>query len=164
MADDYSTFSTLSPRLTAEEEQRLRRHLSTPSDDEFDAWPESRRRDRLFEHHVEDLDEWPGFEFEFGHRANVGQRLWVCAEAIGNVDAAGRVVQAFLERFRPNDRFAPTYATTCSKLRAGEFGGGALFIAADRIERMDSHGWLEAKVLEWSAHGRGRRPSAIPGL
>ena len=62
-----------------------------------------------------------------------GRHLWVYAEESGNPDNVAWLVQKFLKKFRPDQCWSLTYATTCSKPRAGEFGGGAVFVTADAI-------------------------------
>jgi hypothetical protein len=79
-----------------------------------------------------------GFEYEFDDDAsptepNWGRHLWLYAEEYGDVDSAAWLVQKFLKQFRPDRCWSITYATTCSKPRVGEFGGGAVFVTADEI-------------------------------
>ncbi len=56
----------------------------------------------------------------------------------------------FLKRFRPNDSFSMGHAFSCSKPRLDGFGGGAVFVTAERIECPDTF-----------ALGRGRRRKEI---
>jgi hypothetical protein len=92
------------------------------------------------------------FDPEFGEGAGFGfkfvlndfdspwrRHLWLYAEEFGCVDRVAHLVQKFLRRFRPEDCWSLTYATTCSRPRVGEFGGGAVFVAADRIKWINSH-------------------------
>src|SRR6185295_8666734 len=51
----------------------------------------------------------------------------------GNIDQVCHIVQKFLKQFRPNEYWTLTFAATCSKPRAGEFSGGAVFVTAEAI-------------------------------
>ena len=53
------------------------------------------------------------------------------------------LVRKFLKQFRPSECWSMTYAATCSKPRAGEFGGGAVFVTAEMITGRDAHGYIE---------------------
>jgi hypothetical protein len=48
------------------------------------------------------------------------------------------LVQKFLRQFRPNESWSLAFATTCSKLRLGEFGGGVCFVTAGSIKSFDA--------------------------
>ena len=78
-----------------------------------------------------------GFEYAFHDDHDTpdgwGRHLWLYTEESGSPERVAHLVQKFLGRFRPNQCFSLTYATTCSKPRAGEFAGGAVFVTADRI-------------------------------
>jgi len=56
-----------------------------------------------------------------------------------DVDALACLMQAFLKKFRPTEVFALTWASTCSKPRLGEFGGGGFAVSADNIEWFSAH-------------------------
>jgi hypothetical protein len=53
------------------------------------------------------------------------------------------LVTKFLKEFRPDQCWSLTYATTCSKPRVGEFGGGAVFVTADAISWQNAYGFIE---------------------
>ncbi len=72
-----------------------------------------------------DSDDDAGFEYEFQKDQELGRHLWVYAEQGGDPDRVAYLTQKFLRQFRPRESWLLTYATTCSKLRLGEFSGGA---------------------------------------
>ena len=53
------------------------------------------------------------------------------------------LVRKFLARFRPDECWSLTFATTCSKPRAGEFGGGAVFVTARGSRSQDGYSFVE---------------------
>jgi hypothetical protein len=89
---------------------------------------------------ADDLDY--GFQREFEgppeHRY-----LWLSAEERGDVERVAHLVRKFLKQFRPHQCWSLTYATTCSKLRLGEFGGGAVFVTAEGIRWNNAYDFVE---------------------
>ena len=65
------------------------------------------------------------------------------ADESGNADHVALFMQEYLKRFNPEGAFSITYSATCSKPRLGEFGGGAAFVTAEKIEWIDSHDWVQ---------------------
>lgn len=70
---------------------------------------------------------------------------FVCEES-GDPWIVGFLVQMYLRKFHPDGYFTLSYAVTCSKMRVGEFGGGAMFVSADSIENLSAHQWLGEQV------------------
>ena len=71
--------------------------------------------------------------------ATEGPLLWLYSEGeAGNTNTLASFVQEFLRKFRPTQDFALTWAAWCSKLRAGEFSGGALYVTAESIRHCDA--------------------------
>lgn len=65
----------------------------------------------------------------------------------GNVDRLAIFLQRVL-RDLPADKFPFVeieWAETCSKMRQGEFGGGAMFITRDDIQQMTTGWWLQER-------------------
>ena len=60
------------------------------------------------------------------------------------------LVQKFLKKFRPDQCWSLTYATTCSKPRLGEFGGGAVFVTADSICWNSSYDFVEEQRMAFA--------------
>jgi hypothetical protein len=153
MANNYLEFSEVLPRLTADEEVWLRSQLEVVSgvgdreyaegegpsdvdDADEDEWHGCRAW-RDMEGYDPDDGEPIGFEYEFHDDHDTpdgwGRHLWLHTEEAGHPERAAHLVQKFLRQFRPKECWSLTYATTCSKARAGEFGGGAVFVTADKI-------------------------------
>ena len=91
-------------------------------------------------------DESLGFDWRVFDKPKEVRRLWLYTEESGDPLAVGRFVQAYLKRFRPQSSFALTYAYTCDKPRAGEFGGGAIFVTAKSIDGLDAHEWAAERT------------------
>ena len=66
-------------------------------------------------------------------------------------DNVAWLVQKFLKKFRPDQCWSLTYATTCSKPRAGEFGGGAMFVTADEIKWQNAYDFIEEQRAAFKA-------------
>jgi hypothetical protein len=150
MADNYLQFSEAIVKLSIEERDWLQRQLETicvVGDQEFAenelpgdlstadvTWAGCRAfRD------LPDVDSYDdtGFQHEFRENAKLGRHLWVYADEWADLDRVAHLVKKFLRQFRPDESWSLTYATTCSKLRLGEFGGGAVFVTASNIESFD---------------------------
>ena len=74
--------------------------------------------------------DWRGFEFTFLYDE---ETLWLHCDSHATPKHAAWLVQKFLKRFRPDQCWWLTYATSCSNLRTGEFSGGAVFVTAAEI-------------------------------
>ena len=159
MADNFITFSEILPNLKQEEEAWLKDFLARPEESEFESWTDEQREAWLKEHDVDDLYDWPGFEYRFNETEDWGRYLWIYAEELGSTRLVGMAVQAFLKTFRPKDCFTLSYAATCSKLRAGEFGGGAIFVTADSIDEMDSADWACEKMKIRKSRAKRIKPA-----
>ena len=88
-----------------------------------------------------------GFQFAFHDDHDtpdgLGRHLWFFAEESGTPDNVAWLVRKFLKQFRPGECWSLTYAATCSKPRAGEFGGGAVFVTAEKIKWQDARSYIE---------------------
>jgi len=160
MADMYTEFSEVIPRLTKEEEVWLKEQLEIvyvfDGKEYTDATlPKERSSDEadwvgcgVFRD-VEDYDcsagADAGFQYEFcdSDDKDTGRYLWLYAQDWGYVDNVVHLVRKFLGTFRSNDCWSLTWSTTCSKPRAGEFGGGAVFVTAERVEHQDTWAFIE---------------------
>jgi hypothetical protein len=63
-----------------------------------------------------------------------------------DLDAVAAFVQAFLKKFAPDHCFTISWAATNDKMCVGAFGGGGIFITADKVESVETQQWLEAKA------------------
>ena len=55
-----------------------------------------------------------------------GDSIWFCAEEAGEPSVVASAVEALQEHWKDDRLFTMSWAYTCSKMRADEFGGGAL--------------------------------------
>ena len=131
MADNYLEFSEIIDNLTTKEAAWLDRQLDT----------DAKAGCPVFLVDYPDRDPYDtgcGFAYSFEEYGN--QRcLWISSAEGNNVDCAAHLVKKFLKRFRPDQCWSLTYAESCSKLRAGEFGGGAVFVTADEINHLNTY-------------------------
>ena len=148
MADYYLQFSEVLTHLNINEETWLQQQLQRVylfGDREYteDELPEGLDPEdadwsgiRACRDLESDNSEWLDFQFEFGDGdqwSDWGRHLWLYAAEDGNPEQVALIVQQFLKRFRPDQCWSLTYALMCSKLRVGEFSGGAYFVTAEEI-------------------------------
>ena len=89
-----------------------------------------------------------GFGYEFSgddKDEDWGRYVWLHADEWGDVERVAHLVQKFLKEFRPEGCWSLTWATTCSKPRVGEFGGGAVFVTATEITWQNSYEFIEGQ-------------------
>lgn len=170
MANNYLSFSEVIPHLTPDEEAWLRKQLETvhvfgdreyaedevPQDlDPANAdWSGCRAWRDLDDYDPED-GEPVGFQWEFhdDHDTPDGwdRHLWLYTEEWGNPSRVAHLVQKFLKDFRPDQCWVLTYATTCSKPRVGEFGGGGVFVTTEAIRWQNAYDFLEQERAAFEA-------------
>ncbi|HEY5314382.1 MAG TPA: hypothetical protein VIK18_17750 [Pirellulales bacterium] len=155
MANNYLQFSEILDGLTEAEHRWLQEQLETIlvfGDREYASQnlPENLSEDDATWTGLRVLRDFPDeegcetdFEFAFCAEPDTGRQVWLFAEEGGDPGQVGHLVQQFLRQFRPDQCWSLTYATTCSKLRLGEFSGGALFVTADTVELIDAHDFIE---------------------
>lgn len=160
MADNYFLFSEVLANLTGHEEAWLKEQLEPICVFGEGEYPEDAIPAELADKDVDwsgirflrdkaDHDsDWDalGFEYAFheDHDASGwGHHLWLYAEEWGDASNVAWLVQKFLTTFRPDQCWALTYSTTCSKPRVGEFGGGAVFVTADAVRWQDAEDFIE---------------------
>jgi hypothetical protein len=168
MADNYLQFSEIIPNLTDAEEAWLKEQLQPVcvfGDNEY-------AEDAVPAELVDTDPDWSGIRFlrdkgdhdptwdylGFGYtfhddpeQGGWGRHLWLYAEECGNADNVAHFVQKFLTAFRPTECWALTWATTCSKPRAGEFGGGAVFVTTDEIKWQNAYDFVEQERTAFKA-------------
>lgn len=153
MANNYTQFSEILTNLTCEECAWLKQEL----EEEFieDAYESEEATEAAVfaycnEKCVEDPDCWPEFSYVLEEEEEgVDRHLWIYSDECGNVEQIGVFMQRFLKKFRPNGHFALTWSGTCSRLREGEFGGGAFFVTADWIQYMNTWDWANALAIKF---------------
>lgn len=171
MADNFLQFSDALDAVTSEEAAWLGRQLEPIAvidgreyheDDDAVA---NRERDLSYRgfrflRDYEDLDEDAdvrGFEAFFQDRDSASE-VCLFAETNGDPGRAAHLVQKFLKRFRPDQCWSLTYASTCSKMRVGEFSGGAVFVTAEGIRWQNSLAFVEQERAEFSAQKAASEP------
>ena len=176
MANNYLEFSEVLPKLTPEEEAWLQEQLETIyvfGDRQYteEGLPEGINAQEADWYGIRawaDLDPRPDYGEEFGFCCqfcddepgeNWGRHLWFYTDEWGDPELVAHLVQKFLKRFRPNDCWSFGYAVTCSKPRAGAFGGGAVFVTANAVEYFSDGDFLE-KARE--AFERAKQPDRAP--
>lgn len=149
MANHYLSFSEVLSALSVEETAWLRTQLESveePAPDEAGDTPDpgGPRFLRDYQGDPDELEE-DGFQYRFLSDKSQGtkQQLWVFGEESGDLGKLAHLVQKFIGQFRPEESWSLTYATTCSKPRVGQFGGGALFVTANSIDFHDVWDWLD---------------------
>ena len=153
MADNYLQFSETLDSLTKKQEAWLQQQLEpivvvNGKELSADEKPDCDEPDFQGLRFLRDYDginddgDMRGFNLEFQgtgrHRC-----AWIYADEGGDVERVAHLVQTFLKKFRPNECWSLTYATTCSKPRVGEFGGGAVFVTADAIHWQNAYEFVE---------------------
>lgn len=163
MADSYLTFSEVLPHLTDEEEEWLHQQLqfiyvfdgAELTEDQLASDADLQKADWIGCRAWRDMpdceeDYEVGFQYAFhddhGPPHGRGRHLWVYDEEQGDPWRVAHLVQKFLQKFRPNDCWSITYALTCSKPRAREFGGGGIFVTAAEISTQDGHDFVDQKT------------------
>ena len=161
MADDYLDFSEVIPALTVEEEAWLKSQLEQVRVIDGVAYPvddvpeELQDKDpdwlgcrayRDLDGYDADFGEEAGFEYSFSKDEDWGRHLWLYTEQWGYVERVAHLVQKFLKKFRPGQCWSLTWATTCSKPRVGQFGGGAVFVTAAEIKWQITDDFVEEQT------------------
>ena len=150
MADNYLQFSESLDNLTAEEADWLQSQLAEDADTGCPVFLLD------FPDREDDDDTDRGFQYDF-EGAGDERSLSISAEERGYVERVAHLVQKFLKRFRPDECWSLTYATTCSKLRIGEFGGGAVFVTADEIHWQNSYEFIHQERAAFEAKKAAHR-------
>jgi hypothetical protein len=172
MADNYLEFSEVIANLTEAEEAWLKKQLQAIcvfgdkecAEDAVPAELADTEPDWSGIRFLRDKDDhdptWDHLDFAYRFqddpdKGGWGRHLWLYAEESGNPDNVAHLVQKFLKKFRPNKCWALTWASTCSKPRIGEFGGGAVFVTAGEIKRQDAYEFIETQraAFRWKDGG-----------
>lgn len=66
------------------------------------------------------------------------------AEESGDLESLEALIKKFIRKFRPDFIFSVTWADTCSKMRVGEFGGGAMVVSRFKTQWMNTYNYVEA--------------------
>jgi hypothetical protein len=77
---------------------------------------------------------------------NVGTKLCLYAEESGAPEQLAAFLQTYLAKFQPTGVVTFSWSYTCSKIRSGEFGGGAAVVTATASRFIDAQSWAEDQV------------------
>jgi hypothetical protein len=106
---------------------------------------------------------------DFGDKAywgqsRIGESDWhLYEEESCDLEIVAELIHQFLKRWRPTDTVELSWAETCSKMRVGQFGGGACLITADWVYWPPQDLWVMAKFYT-AAKKSGRSMSAEEAL
>ncbi len=90
--------------------------------------------------HVVMSEGYDFIDFEWSASAT---EMHIYAEESGTPELVAAFLQQYLEKFHTESSLWFAWAFTCSKMRSGEFGGGAAFVTARSISFLDTHSWAE---------------------
>lgn len=95
--------------------------------------------------------EWSyqGFEWTISAAADNSDRvaeLSLHADESGEPAQVAAFLRAYLKKFDPTGSLWFSWACTCSKMRANEFGGGAAIVTASRVSILDVQDWASKRV------------------
>lgn len=128
MANNYVQFSEIIDELTPEEILWLKENLPR-----FTEWDEETDNSELAA---------PACKMELVLDEKT-PHLWLHSDECSlDETKLGLFIKEFFGKFRPNEVFALTYACTCSKMRTGEFSGGAMVFS-----RLGATGW---SAYDWA--------------
>jgi len=150
MADNYCHFSEVISFENEGDRDWVKEHLefyrkfqvqNDGNDLDFEEQPGFKEFDALCEIYGLEWD-CEALDFEYDLSAD---DVHIYSEGFGNVDHAIVFMQEFLRQRDPEGILHLTWAFTCSKPRPGEFGGGAAFITAEKMEIIDLYEWVDKK-------------------
>ncbi len=125
MANNYTQFSVLLPKVA---EDKLAAFMATA---------EARQKAAEEEGNYESMP-LRGMEHEMR-----GGELWLYAKEGGDVDAAAKLIQAFLAHFDIAGGIYMSWACTCSKPRINQFEGGAVVVTRKDMLWLSSYDVLK---------------------
>jgi hypothetical protein len=73
-------------------------------------------------------------------------KLYLYAEQSGDPDQVAAVLEEYLKKFNPTGVITFSWATTCSKMRIGEFSGGAAVVTATGTKFLYAQSWAEEEA------------------
>lgn len=153
MADNYLQYAVEVTDLTDEEIAWLRQALTWDLSEEQEkakaqgADPDTVTPPGWWEEYAECV----GLSYELDQ---VRREVLLYAVENGNAGCAAELLFAFVTEFRPAAIYTIEWAETCSRMRPGEFGGGACVISREGIRWQRTGVWAsrERKAIEaWRA-------------
>ena len=154
MADSFLQFALNFPLKTRAEQDWCTKTMNTLTDLlEFDADSDPEEKEQLAKElgdlgHVVMSEGYDFLDFEFSINAT---EMHIYAEESGTPELVAAFLQQYLEKFQPQGSLSFSWAFTCSKMRSGQFGGGAAFVTAKSIKFLDTHPWAEEQAAQLAA-------------
>lgn len=130
MANSYMLFSEMIPVANDEQREFVTSLLTgkEPPEDLPDDW--------------DDID-----EFDACKIVQESAGIWISTDESGEVERVANAVASWQMTFGIEEPWSLTYATTCSKPRLGEFGGGAVFVYKGTIKWTNAYSWVVNEQL-----------------
>lgn len=95
-----------------------------------------------------------------------GREILLYAEESGNVGGAAELLFTFVTTYRPDAIYVIEWAETCSRMRPGQFGGGACVVSREGILMHGAGEWasrMRRKIEAWrAAEARDKREGPRP--
>lgn len=125
MADNYTQFS-----------------FEFATTKEHQAWIDEWVERRLAQDRDEETGYW-GCDFTIEHAAT---STLIYAEENGNIDQVVELLHAYMIGCSITEPIFFEWAATCSKMRPGEFGGGAVIVTPTETRYLDTRQWCEEQI------------------
>ena len=140
MANNYTLMSMQIMEVTAAGLEFLQQQLSLFEDrDENPGW----------QYNIRPYKSEPEGVIAYNHAEADMFSVIIYSEESCNVDALAEMLRSYLKIFDPDHILYFTWASTCSKMRPDEFGGGAFVISDDSISWMNTWAWAEQEMNQW---------------
>ncbi len=148
MANNYTQFAEVitMPREAAEYAVALQAAAWRVVDDEtLEPGDEQPARALIAEYADRCGGEWYGTSTTFEVCDN---GLYIAAEESGDLEAVALVIQYTFRHFGLTNFAYIEYANTCSRMRPGEFGGGAMVVTKDDTRWLSTSLWVSQTIDE----------------
>ena len=105
----------------------------------------------LYEQNDDDSMSSCEFEYEISDK-----EIWFFGEEYINLEPVADLMHKFFKEHELHETyFYMSTASTCSKLRVEEFGGGACFVTSDGIDSFGTYSWIQEKIREFENKAKG---------
>lgn len=92
---------------------------------------------------------WPGFDWMIKVKDKSINLVIYNDDQYNPMTPLANLMQAFIREFRSKECFGLDWSYGCSKSHVDAFGGGAMFVTAEKIEWFYTRSWLEDKGAEF---------------
>lgn len=149
MADTYVQFSE-GLKVTERDVEFIKKKIAffetPPADSDSDEWEAFVAECETYE--VDDPDH-SALEFEIDHIAG---HVILYADECGNPYHVAKLVQDLFREHYHDACFTIEWSVSSNRARPGSFGGGALFVTAEKIEAFSTSDWICAKMKNRKGH------------